>query len=70
MKTANRELILKATKKWAECGCCDHLHPADWWGDCRDDDHRFRNDEVPEDADIEYIDYDSTAVSKGKEILK
>jgi hypothetical protein len=24
-----------------ECGSCSCYHPADFFGDCRDDDHRF-----------------------------
>lgn len=28
------------------CGCCGHYHPADWWGDCRDDSKRFTRDEL------------------------
>jgi hypothetical protein len=27
--------------KFYECGICDHYHPIDWDGDCRDDDNRF-----------------------------
>ncbi len=27
-----------------ECGICDHLHPIDFTGDCRDDSNRFTND--------------------------
>lgn len=56
MKTENRVTILKSTKKWAECGCCGAFHPSNYWGDCRNDDNRFWYDELPEDADIEYLD--------------
>lgn len=45
-----------------ECGICDHLHPTNWSGDCRDDANRFLPDsgsepdpgtqEVPADAKI------------------
>ena len=24
-----------------ECGCCDHYHRSNFFGDCRDDDARF-----------------------------
>ena len=24
-----------------ECGQCDHLHPWDWNGDCREDENRY-----------------------------
>jgi hypothetical protein len=29
-----------------ECGCCGHMHPANWDGDCRDDANRFTNDQL------------------------
>lgn len=29
-----------------ECGCCGHLHPLKWDGDCRDDNNRFTADEL------------------------
>jgi hypothetical protein len=28
------------------CGCCEHYHAANWFGDCRDDDHRFTTDQL------------------------
>ena len=28
-----------------ECGICECLHPWDWIGDCRDDNHRFPSTE-------------------------
>lgn len=28
------------------CGICEHLHPASWDGDCRDDNNRFTYDEL------------------------
>ena len=59
-QTRARVQILKSTKKWAECGSCSAFHPADYWGDCRNDDYRFWEDELPENADIEYIDYSKT----------
>ena len=31
----------KDAVQMVECGCCDHHHRADWWGDCRDDSQRF-----------------------------
>ena len=24
-----------------ECGCCEHHHREDFWGDCRNDEQRF-----------------------------
>lgn len=53
-------------KKFVECGCCDHFHPAEFGGDCRDDNNRFTLDELPNDAiiignDLDYCpedDYD------------
>lgn len=32
--------------RFYRCGCCEHLHPADYYGDCRDDEARFTDDEV------------------------
>jgi hypothetical protein len=31
-----------------ECGICDHYHPINWDGDCRDDTNRFAGDELDE----------------------
>ena len=31
-----------------ECGICDHWHPLNWNGDCRDDTNRFAPDELDE----------------------
>lgn len=36
---------------WVECGQCGHYHPAFWFGDCRDDKHRF-GPEAIEKGDI------------------
>jgi hypothetical protein len=36
--------------RYYECGICEHLHPWDWHGDCRDDANRF-TDEVLRDGD-------------------
>ena len=38
--------------KYYECSICDHLHPWEFNGDCRDDSNRFCDDEVPHDSDI------------------
>jgi hypothetical protein len=38
--------------RFYECGICDHLHPWDWDGDCRDDLNRFTGDEIPDDAQV------------------
>jgi len=27
--------------KFFQCGCCDHYHRTDFWGDCRQDNERF-----------------------------
>lgn len=29
-----------------ECGICDHLHPCQFMGDCRDDSNRFTDEDV------------------------
>jgi hypothetical protein len=29
-----------------ECGCCSEYHLADYFGDCRDDAHRFTSDQL------------------------
>lgn len=31
-----------------ECGICNCYHPAEWDGDCRDDDNRYAMDELDE----------------------
>lgn len=33
-------------KVYVECGCCGRYHPQEWYGDCRDDAHRFSLDEI------------------------
>ena len=39
----------KITEKvFYECGCCGHYHPASFTGDCREDENRYRWDELPE----------------------
>lgn len=30
------------------CGCCDHFHSVNFWGDCRQDDQRFTEDDLEE----------------------
>lgn len=32
--------------RFYECGICDHLHPWEWAGDCRDDANRLTKDHV------------------------
>lgn len=32
--------------RFYECGICEHLHPWEWAGDCRDDSSRFTHKEV------------------------
>lgn len=54
-QTRARWQILKSTKKWSECGSCGAFHPSDFYGDCRDDDHRFWEDELPKNANIDYL---------------
>lgn len=31
---------------YIECGCCGHFHEPEYYGECRDDDHRFTWDEL------------------------
>lgn len=33
-------------KNYYLCGICGHYHPADWNGDCREDQARFTGDEL------------------------
>ena len=43
-RTAHQQRIDVATPckpRFILCGCCEHLHPADFAGDCRDDTNRF-----------------------------
>lgn len=36
----------EATKhRLYECGCCDSLHPWNWNGDCREDAHRYADEQ-------------------------
>lgn len=35
--------------RYFECGCCGHYHPEGWYGDCRDDDHRFMASELEDE---------------------
>ena len=44
-----RQEVIDTTERFEECGVCDHLHPSDYWGDCRNDDMRFQWDEIPEE---------------------
>lgn len=39
---------MKQKPKFYHCGCCDHYHPDDFWGDCRDDERRFTLDQLEE----------------------
>jgi hypothetical protein len=46
------EPIPDPSRKIYACGICDHYHPADWDGDCRDDANRISDpngwgEEVP-----------------------
>jgi hypothetical protein len=38
--------------KYYECGICDHIHPWDWYGDCRGDANRLTLDDIPQDAEL------------------
>lgn len=53
----DREKVLRETEVFEECGVCGYLHPANWWGDCRNDSMRFQWDEVPEEK-IRWLDYE------------
>ena len=33
-------------REFYECGCCGHLHPVEWNGDCRDDANRYTWDQI------------------------
>ncbi len=39
--------------RYYECGICDHLHPWDWSGDCRDDANRHTADVIHDGDTIE-----------------
>ena len=41
--------------KFVLCGCCYHYHPVDFWGDCRDNDNRFTEEELEEKYGLESI---------------
>ena len=52
---ANNQPILgkvNIMNKYYECGICEHLHPWNFDGDCRDDANRLRSDEIPNDAEV------------------
>lgn len=38
------ESFTDTPRMFYECGICDHYHPADWDGDCREDANRFTAD--------------------------
>lgn len=38
--------------RFYECGICDHIHPWDWDGDCREDKNRLTLDDIPQDAEL------------------
>ena len=42
--------------KYYECGICDHLHPWEFNGDCRDDSNRLTFDDIPPNSDIQSMD--------------
>lgn len=39
---------LEPLPKFVECGCCGAYHPAEFYGDCRDDSNRLYADELDE----------------------
>ena len=47
LTTHMRHLIEDAVySSMAECGSCGSYHPADWVGDCRDDEYRYHPDDM------------------------
>ena len=39
---------IKELPKYERCGSCDCYHSVDYFGDCRDNNHRFNMDELDE----------------------
>lgn len=37
---------MKSKPKFIECGCCECLHRADYYGDCRNDAERFNVEDL------------------------
>jgi len=56
--------------KYYECGICDHLHPWDWSGDCRDDRNRFTNDILTEGDEVLSMDDCANADSRGWRVAR
>ena len=40
------------TTVYYECGICEHLHPWNWNGDCREDANRFTLEQVEGNTQI------------------
>ncbi len=38
--------------QYYQCGICDHVHPWEFHGDCRDDGNRFTVEELPPGVEI------------------
>lgn len=50
---------MKTTKEdYSECGCCGQFHRSNYWGDCRNDEERFNEEDIPKDATIHFLDPD------------
>jgi hypothetical protein len=41
--------------KFYSCGICGHFHPAEWDGDCRDDENRFLLEDIEEKYGEEFV---------------
>ena len=51
------EALSPTPVRMVECGCCDHHHRADFFGDCRNDAQRFIEQDDPSSAS-DYTDED------------
>lgn len=45
----------KPTESYAECGCCGQFHRSSYRGDCRNDNERFNEEDIPENSPITYL---------------
>lgn len=52
-----------------ECGCCGGYHPVEFFGDCRDDENRFENeDEAMERLEVSEVEVERFEYDDGKVI--
>ena len=53
--------IRKPLATYYHCGSCNSYHPANWDGDCRDDENRYSRQDLDDKHDGEWEDIDPPA---------